>query len=104
EAVARQFASREKVLIVRNGWFSYRWTQILEMGGIAGESVVLQARQQGSGAQAPWAPVPADEVAAAVRAEGPKLVVAPHGDTASGIVLSDEYLRTVGAAAREGGA
>jgi len=104
EAVARQFASREKVLIVRNGWFSYRWTQILEMGGIAGESVVLQARQQGSGAQAPWAPVPADEVAAAIRAERPKIVFAPHVETASGILLSDAYLRTVGAAAREVGA
>ena len=104
EAVARQFANREKVLIVRNGWFSYRWTQILEMGGIAGESVVLQARQQGSGAQAPWAPAPADEVAAAIRAERPKIVFAPHVETASGILLSDDYLRTVGAAAREVGA
>jgi aspartate aminotransferase-like enzyme len=104
EAVARQFANREKVLIVRNGWFSYRWTQILEMGGIAGESVVMQARQQGAGPQAPWAPVPAEEVAAAIRAEKPKIVFAPHVETASGIILSDDYLRTVGAAAREVGA
>ena len=59
EAVARQFANREKVLIVRNGFFSYRWTQILDMGGLGADAVVCQARQQGSGAQAPWAPCPA---------------------------------------------
>lgn len=104
EAVARQFANREKVLVVRNGWFSYRWTQILEMGGIAGESIVLQARQQGSGPQAPWAPPPAAEVADAIRASKPKIVFAPHVETASGILLPDDYLRTVGAAAREVGA
>ena len=104
EAVARQFANREKVLVVRNGWFSYRWTQILEMGGIAGESIVLQARQQGSGPQAPWAPPPAAEVADAIRAGKPKIVFAPHVETASGILLPDDYLRTIGAAAREVGA
>ena len=104
EAVVRQFAHRQKVLIVRNGWFSYRWTQILQAGDIGGEALVLQARPQGSGAQASWAPAPADEVAAAIRREKPKLVFAPHVETASGILLPDEYLRTVGAAAREVGA
>jgi alanine-glyoxylate transaminase/serine-glyoxylate transaminase/serine-pyruvate transaminase len=104
EAVARQFANREKALVVRNGFFSYRWSQIFDMGGLGGEAVVCKARQQGSGAQAPWAPVPADEVAAAIRAEKPKVVFAPHVETSSGIILPDEYLRTVGAAAREVGA
>jgi aspartate aminotransferase-like enzyme len=104
EAVARQFANREKVLILRNGFFSYRWTQILDMGGLGAGAVVCQARQQGSGAQAPWAPCPAEEVAAAIRAEKPKVVFAPHVETASGIILPDDYLRTVGAAAREVGA
>ncbi len=104
EAVARQFANREKVLILRNGWFSYRWTQILETGGIAGESIVLQARPQGSGAQAAWAPPPAAEVAAAIRTHRPKIVFAPHVETSSGILLPDDYLRTVGEAAREVGA
>jgi alanine-glyoxylate transaminase/serine-glyoxylate transaminase/serine-pyruvate transaminase len=104
EAVARQFGQGQKVLIVRNGWFSYRWTQIFEMGGIAASSVVLQARQQGSGPQAPWAPPPAAEVAQAIRKERPKVVFAPHVETASGILLSDDYLRTIGEAAREVGA
>jgi alanine-glyoxylate transaminase/serine-glyoxylate transaminase/serine-pyruvate transaminase len=104
EAVARQFANREKALVVRNGLFSYRWSQIFDMGGLGGNAVVCQARQQGSGAQAPWVPAPAEEVAAAIRAEKPKVVFAPHVETSSGIILPDDYLRTVGAAAREVGA
>ena len=104
EAVARQFANHEKALVVRNGFFSYRWSQIFDMGGLGGDAVVCKARQQGSGAQAPWVPPPAEEVAAAIRAEKPKIVFAPHVETSSGIILPDDYLRTVGAAAREVGA
>ena len=106
EAVARQFANHEKVLIVRNGWFSYRWSQIFDAGcfGLKGGAVVCKARPQGSGAQAPWAPCPADEVAAAIRAEKPKVVFAPHVETASGIILPDDYLRTIADAAHEVGA
>lgn len=104
EAVVRQFANREKVLVVRNGFFSYRWSQILQMGGLGDGEVVCKATQQGSGPQAPWAPCPAEEVAATIRAEKPKLVFAPHVETASGIILPDDYLKVVGAAAREVGA
>ncbi|ADX44533.1 aminotransferase class V [Paracidovorax avenae ATCC 19860] len=104
EAAARQFANREKVLIVRNGWFSYRWSQIFDAGGLGGGAVVCQARQQGEGPQAPWAPCPAAEVAQAIRAERPKVVFAPHVETASGILLPDDYLRTVAEAAHEVGA
>ncbi|PZQ60368.1 MAG: aminotransferase, partial [Variovorax paradoxus] len=104
EAVARQFANKEKVLIIRNGWFSYRWSQIFDAGGLGGGAVVCKARKQGDGPQSPWAPCPADEVAAAIRAEKPKVVFAPHVETASGILLPDEYLRTVSAAAHEVGA
>ncbi|GAB1385552.1 aminotransferase class V-fold PLP-dependent enzyme [Melaminivora sp.] len=105
EAVARQFANRKKVLIVRNGWFSYRWTQIFDADtGLGGSSVICQARQQGSGAQAPWAPCPAEEVAATIRAEKPAVVFAPHVETASGILLPDDDLRCISAAAHEVGA
>ena len=105
EAVARQFANnKEKVLIVRNGWFSYRWSQIFDAGGLGGGAVVCKARRQGEGAQAPWAPCPASEVAQAIRAEKPKVVFAPHVETASGILLPDDYLRTVADAAHEVGA
>jgi aspartate aminotransferase-like enzyme len=104
EAVARQFANREKVLIVRNGWFSYRWSQIFDAGGLGNGTVVCQARRLGEGPQAPWVPCPAAEVAATIRAERPKVVFAPHVETASGMILSDDYLRTVSAAAHEVGA
>lgn len=105
EAVARQFANRQKVLIVRNGWFSYRWSQIFDAdAGLGGGAVVCKARRQGDGPQAPWAPCPADEVAAAIRAEAPRVVFAPHVETASGILLTDDYIRTVSAAAHEVGA
>lgn len=104
EAVARQFANREKVLIVRNGWFSYRWTQIFEEGGLGGGAIVCKARRQDEGSQAPWAPCPAEEVAQAIRTEKPKVVFAPHVETASGIMLSDDYIRTVSHAAHETGA
>ena len=105
EAVARQFANNEKVLIVRNGWFSYRWSQIFDAaGGLGGGAAVCKARKQGDGPQDAWAPCPADEVAAAIRAERPKVVFAPHVETASGIILPDDYLRTLTAAAHEVGA
>ena len=105
EAVARQFANKQKVLIVRNGWFSYRWSQIFDAdAGLGGGAVVCKARKQGAGNQDPWAPCPADEVAAAIRAEKPKVVFAPHVETASGIILPDDYLRTIADAAHAVGA
>ena len=95
EAVARQFAAGKKVLIIRNGWFSFRWTQILDMGRIAAESTVLKARRVGSAKQAPWVPAPIDEVVAAIREKKPDMVFAPHVETASGMMLPDDYLRAV---------
>ena len=78
EAVARQFAAGRKCLVLRNGWFSYRWTQIFEMGGIASESIVLKARATGTGKQAPWTPPPIGEVVASIRANRPDVVFAAH--------------------------
>ena len=103
EAVARQFAADKKVLIIRNGWFSFRWSQILDMGRIAAESTVLKARRVGSGKQAPWVPAPIDEVVAAIRAKKPDVVFAPHVETASGMMLPDDYLRAVASAVHEVG-
>ena len=95
EAVARQFATGKKVLVIRNGWFSYRWTQIFEMGQIPAESTVLKARRTGSDSQSPWVPCPVDEVVATIHAQKPDVVFAPHVETASGILLPDDYLRQV---------
>ena len=103
EAVARQFASGQKVLVIRNGWFSFRWTQIFDMGKIPSESIVLKAGQTGPGAQAPFAPAPIEEVVAAIREHKPAVVFAPHVETASGMILPDTYLKAVGEAVRAAG-
>jgi aspartate aminotransferase-like enzyme len=104
ESVARQFAGGKPCLIVRNGWFSYRWTQILEMSGIAPDPVVLTARRTGAGATAPFAPAPVDEVVAAIRKAKPTIVFAPHVETSAGLMLPDGYLRAIADAVHaEGG-
>ncbi len=103
EAVARQFADGRECLVLRNGWFSFRWSQILDMGRIASHTTVLKAGRCGDGAQAPFAPAPITEVVAAIRAQRPAVVFAPHVETASGILLPDDYLRAVAEAVREVG-
>jgi aspartate aminotransferase-like enzyme len=103
EAVARQFAGNARCLILRNGWFSFRWSQILDMGRITTNASVLKARRTAEHAQAPWEPAPLPEVLDAIRAQRPAVVFAPHVETASGIVLPDAYLQAVGAATREVG-
>lgn len=95
EAVARQFATNKKCLVIRNGWFSFRWSQIFEMGNIPSESIVLKARAVEPGKQAAYAPAPLEEVVAAIRENKPDLVFAPHVETASGMMLPDSYLRAV---------
>ncbi|AYR18920.1 aminotransferase class V-fold PLP-dependent enzyme [Alcaligenes faecalis] len=95
EAVARQFATDRKCLVIRNGWFSYRWTQIFDMGSIPASTTVLKARPVAQGKQAAYAPAPIEEVVAAIQAEKPDLVFAPHVETASGIMLPDDYMRQV---------
>ena len=103
EAVARQFAADAKVLVIRNGWFSYRWTQIFEMGGIPAETVVIKASQVGNETTSAFAPQPIDEVTAKIREECPGVVFAPHVETSAGMMLPDDYIRAVGAAVREAG-
>lgn len=98
EAVARQLAHERSCLVIRNGWFSYRWTQIFEMGGIPSHATVLKARPQSQSPQAGFTPPPIDEVVATIAAQKPDLVFAPHVETSSGIVLPDDYLRAVGEA------
>ncbi len=103
EAVARQFATGKKVLVVRNGWFSYRWTQIFEMGNIPSEAIVMKARRTGPGKQAPFAPAPIADVVATIRAQRPELVFAPHVETAAGMILPDDYLSAMADAVHEVG-
>ncbi|MDP6654549.1 MAG: aminotransferase class V-fold PLP-dependent enzyme [SAR324 cluster bacterium] len=95
EAVARQFATGKKCLVIRNGWFSFRWTQIFDKGQIPSQSTVLKARRIQEGKQAPFAPAPIEEVVATIKTEKPDLVFAPHVETASGIILPDNYMKAV---------
>lgn len=107
EAVARQLAQGARVLVIRNGWFSYRWSQIFEAGAIPAAETVLKARPVEAGAaaggRAPFAPVPVEEAVAAIRAERPDLVFAPHVETASGMLLPDTYLKALADAVHEVG-
>ena len=103
EAVARQFATGKKVLVIRNGFFSYRWSQIFEAGAIPAEEIVLKAQRQGDAPDAPFAPYPIAEAVARIRAEKPDLVFAPHVETASGMILPDDYIRQLAAAVHEHG-
>jgi aspartate aminotransferase-like enzyme len=103
EAVARQFATKRKTLVIRNGWFSYRWTQIFEMGQIPSAQTVLKAKRTGADPKAPFAPPPIDEVVATIRAERPEVVLAPHVETSSGIMLPDAYMKAVADATHEVG-
>jgi aspartate aminotransferase-like enzyme len=104
EAVARQFARGNKALVVRNGWFSYRWSQIFEAGGFTESCTVMKARQTGNDTRAPFAPAPIDEVVATIRSEKPQIVFAPHVETSAGVILPDDYVTAMAAAAHEVGA
>ncbi|VCU57772.1 Serine-pyruvate aminotransferase/archaeal aspartate aminotransferase [Tritonibacter mobilis] len=104
EAVARQFARNQDALVVRNGWFSYRWSQIFETGGLTKSASVMKARQTGNTAQSPFAPAPVDEVVKAIRDQKPAVVFAPHVETAAGVILPDDYVTQMAEAAHEVGA
>ncbi|WP_324753039.1 aminotransferase class V-fold PLP-dependent enzyme [Roseovarius sp. Pro17] len=104
EAVARQFGSDAHALIVRNGWFSYRWTQIFDAGKFTAQETVCMARQTGNGATAPYAPAPIEDVTAQIREAKPDVVFAPHVETSAGIILPDDYITALATAAHEVGA
>ncbi len=103
ESVARQFATAQKCLVIRNGWFSYRWTQILDMGRMPSETIVLKARQDLDASQAPFAPCPIEEVVATIKARQPAVVFAPHVETSSGMMMPDSYMRAMADAVHEVG-
>ncbi|HEU4458683.1 MAG TPA: aminotransferase class V-fold PLP-dependent enzyme [Methylibium sp.] len=103
EAVARQFATAKRVLVIRNGWFSYRWTQIFDMGSIPAEAQVLKARMTSGEKHAPFAPAPIEEVVATIARTRPDVVFAPHVETSAGMLLPDPYLKAVADAVHAAG-
>lgn len=104
ESVARQFGRGVRVMVVRNGWFSFRWSQIFEAGGFGGTVDVVMARQTGNDPRAPYAPPPIAEVVARIRESKPEVVFAPHVETSAGIILPDDYITQMATAAHEVGA
>ncbi|MEM6408321.1 MAG: aminotransferase class V-fold PLP-dependent enzyme [Pseudomonadota bacterium] len=104
EAVARQFAREKRALVVRNGWFSYRWSQIFEAGGLTSEAIVMKARQTGNDTRSPFRPAPIEDVTARIAEEKPDIVFAPHVETSAGVILPDDYITALSAAAHELGA
>lgn len=103
EAVARQFATDQQCLVIRNGWFSFRWSQIFAAGRIPSDETVLRAAPVSEAADAPWRPAAIESVVEAIRKDKPGMVFAPHVETASGMILPDEYLRAVADAVHEVG-
>ena len=103
EAVARQFARGAEVLVVRNGWFSYRWSQIFETGDLTANTTVLKARQTANASPSPFAPAPIDEVVEAIRSQKPDIVFAPHVETSAGVILPDDYIKAMAEAAHDAG-
>jgi aspartate aminotransferase-like enzyme len=103
EAVARQFANNEKCLVLRNGWFSYRWTQIFDLANITSDVSIIKGRQLEASTQGVFAPAPIEEVVAFIQKEKPAVVFAPHVETSAGIILPDDYLKAVGEAVRSVG-
>ncbi len=104
EAVARQFARDKNLLVVRNGWFSYRWSQIIETGGLTASATVLKARQVANSSPSPFAPAPIEEVVSAIREQRPEVVFAPHVETSAGVILPEGYVKAMASAAHEVGA
>ncbi|MBV0912484.1 aminotransferase class V-fold PLP-dependent enzyme [Anianabacter salinae] len=103
EAVARQLVPGKTAMVIRNGWFSYRWTQIFEAGGLPGEEHVLKARRSGNAVTSPFAPAPIEEVTARIAELRPDVVFAPHVETSAGMILPDDYLRAVADAVHDAG-
>ena len=103
EAVARQFGRGSDVLVVRNGWFSYRWSQIFETGDLTASTTVLKACQTGNSAPSPFTPAPIEDVVEAIRTGRPDVVFAPHVETSAGVILPDDYVAKMAAAVHEVG-
>ena len=104
EAVARQVAINKHALVIRNGWFSYRWSQIFDSGDFTKKTTIIKARQKGNENLAPFAPAPIEEVTKKIHETSPDVVFAPHVETSAGVILPDEYLKAISKAAHDVGA
>lgn len=104
EAVARQLTQDQTCLVIRNGFFSFRWTQIFDMARLPQQEIVLKARQTDpNNPTSPFTPIPVEEAIASIRSNKPNVVFAAHTETAAGMMLPDDYIRQIAAATHEVG-
>ena len=107
EAVARQFATNEHVMVIRNGWFSFRWTEIFDMGGlntIPRSHTVLMAQPTtttDTNVSSSYEPYPIEDVIAKIKEEQPAVLFAPHVETSTGMLLPDDYIQKAAQAMHE---
>ena len=104
EAVARQFARNEKVLVIRNGWFSFRWTQIFDQGVTPTHAEIVKAQPDTDLADQQFSPAPIEDIVAMIKSTKPRLVVSPHVEASAGLLMPDDYLTQIAKAAHEVGA
>jgi len=95
ESVVRAFATDQKVMVLRNGWFSFRWSQIFEAGNIPSETIILKARRSSNDSQSAFSPLSINDVVSRIKDEKPSVFFAPHVETSSGIILPDEYIKEI---------
>ncbi|KAK3238322.1 hypothetical protein CYMTET_51651, partial [Cymbomonas tetramitiformis] len=84
-------------LVIRNGYFSYRWSDIFEQSEMT-PPVVEKASPVSADDQPHFAPPAIEVVLAKIEELKPTVVFAPHVETSTGIILPDEYIEAVAAA------
>jgi len=114
EAVAGQFARHKHeadyspCMVIRNGYFSFRWSDIWSFVyppacARSPELIVLKAQPTNNEPdnKPQFAPPALEDVVAEIKAKKPCVVFAPHIETSAGIVLSDDYVRSLAAATHD---
>ena len=104
EAIARQFGNGEKCLILRNGWFGFRFTEIFRRGKIASEVkpifAIEKENAEGQNIKRDYSPPPLKTIVDEILSFKPKLVYATHVETSTGIIIPDEYIKGIGEATK----
>ena len=103
EAVARQFGKNQQNAILRNVWFSYRWTQTFDAISPEKTPTVLKARRETNQQGQPFSPFAVECALSYVQHERPDCLFAAHVETAAGLMLPNDYIRKLGKTVRGNG-
>jgi len=95
ESVARQFCRNQRVRVLRNGWFSFRWSQIFAGGVDTAHVEIAKAVADSAAPDAQFVPANLEDFIAAIHADRPDCVIAPHVETSAGMLLPDTYLTAI---------